>query len=108
MPRCIDVKAWSKKSKNDRISTVAGQAKMGHWYYLTTIPTKYLNVLKTTVSEYPASVKRDTLDMMANANADEVLSRWVPVAVPVREEIREREPVQYVTRYTGLPAIMVH
>ncbi len=107
-PRFIDVKGWSKKAKNDRISTVAGQAKMGHWYYLTTIPKKYLDVLKTTVNEYPASVKRDTLDMMANANSDEILSRWVPVAIPVVEERQKREPPIFVSRYTGLPAIMVH
>ena len=107
-PRCIDVKGWSKKSKNDRISSVAGQAKMGHWYYLTTVPRPFLRTLKTTVNEYPASVKRDTLDMMANANAEDVLSRWVPVAVPAPEEEREREPPHFVSRYTGLPAITVH
>lgn len=108
MPRCIDVKAWSKKSKNDRISTVAGQAKMGHWYYLTNIPAAPMRVLKTTVNEYPASVKRDTLDMMANANAEEVLSRWVPVAIPEEMPKREREPMRFATRYTGLPALGVH
>jgi hypothetical protein len=108
LPRVIDVKGFSKKAKNDRISTVAGQAKMGHWFYLTTIPKPYLNILKTTVNEYPASVKRDTLDMMANANAEAVLTRWVPVAVPVTEEKREREPVVYASRYTGLPAISIH
>lgn len=107
-PRFIDVKGWSKKVKNDRISTVAGQAKMGHWYYLTTIPKQHLNVLRTTVNEYPASVKRDTLDMMANANSDEILSRWVPVAIPVMEEKVEREPIRFVSRYTGLPAITLH
>jgi hypothetical protein len=107
-PRCIDVKGWSKKAKNDRISTVAGQAKMGHWYYLTTIPKVYLDVLKTTVNEYPASVKRDTLDMMANANAEEILARWVPIAIPVEEPRVERPPVRFATRYTGLPAITVH
>lgn len=107
-PRFIDVKAWSKKAKNDRISTVAGQAKMGHWYYLTTIPKAYLNVLKTTVNEYPASVKRDTLDMMANANAEDILARWVPVAVPVTREPEEREAPIWVSRYTGLPAVMTH
>jgi hypothetical protein len=107
-PRFIDVKGWSKKAKNDRISTVAGQAKMGHWYYLSTLKSSALKVLRDTVNEYPASVKRDTLDMMANANADEVLSRWVPVAIPVREEPRKREPVRFVSRYTGLPAVMVH
>jgi len=105
MPRCIDAKGWSKRAKNDRISTVAGQAKMGHWFYLTNIPKKYLNVLKTTVNEYPASVKRDTLDMMANANAGDVLARWVPVAVPEHEFEEEREPPVFATRYTALPAI---
>ncbi len=108
MPRFIDVKGWSNRAKNDRISTVAGQAKMGHWYYLTNIPKKHINVLKTTVNEYPASVKRDTLDMMANANAEEILSRWVPVAVPVVGPRIEREPPVFVTRYTGLPAVMVN
>jgi hypothetical protein len=107
-PRFIDAKSWSKRAKNDRISTVAGQAKMGHWYYLSTINKAALSVLRTTVNEYPASVKRDTLDMMANANADEVLSRWVPVAIPVIEEKYERPPIQFVSRYTGLPAVMVH
>jgi hypothetical protein len=96
-PRYIEISGWGKKTKNDRISTVAGQAKMGHWYYLDSIPKKHLDVLKTTVNEYPASIKRDTLDMMANANATEVLSRWVPVATPARDEIRQREPMQYVT-----------
>jgi hypothetical protein len=108
IPRCIDPKGFSKRAKNDRISIVAGQAKMGHWYYLTSIPQYSLSTLKTTVNEYPASVKRDTLDMMANANSDEVLKRWVPVAIPVQEEVRERQPPQFVTRYTGLPAIAVH
>lgn len=107
-PRYIDIGGWSKRSKNDRISTVAGQAKMGHWYYLTTLPPAALAVLRTTVNEYPASIKRDTLDMMANANADEVLTRWVPVAVPEREQRRERLPVEYATKYTGLPIIGVH
>ena len=108
-PVFIDVKAWSKKAKNDRISTVAGQAKMGHWYYLTTIPKQYLNVLKTTVNEYPASVKRDTLDMMANANAEDILTRWVPVAMPMTMPPEEkREPPVWVTRYTGLPAVQLH
>jgi hypothetical protein len=107
-PRFIDVKSWNKRVKNDRISTVAGQAKMGHWYYLTSIPEPHLRVLRTTVNEYPASVKRDTLDMMAQANADEVLSRWVPVAIPQRDKPREREPIEYVTRYTGLPGVMIH
>jgi hypothetical protein len=106
-PRFIDLKGWSKKAKNDRISAVAGQAKTGHWYYLTSIPKHYLEVLKTTVNEYPASVKRDTLDMMANSNSDEILSRWVPVAMPVVEERRKREPPIFATRYTALPAIMV-
>ena len=108
MPRFIDCKGWSKKNKNDRISTVAGQAKMGHWYYLTSIPDKHLRVLKTTVNEYPASVKRDTLDMMANANAEEILARWVPVAIPVEMPKVEREPPTFVSRYTGLPAIRMH
>lgn len=108
MPRFIDVKAWNKKAKNDRISLVGAQAKMGHWYYLTSIPALHLNVLKTTVNEYPASIKRDTLDMMGQAHADEILSRWVPIAVPVVEEVRHREPIPFATRYTGLPAIMVH
>lgn len=107
-PRFIDAKKWSKRAKNDRISSVAGQAKMGHWYYLTTIKWEYLRVLKTTVDEYPASVKRDTLDMMAQANAEEIMKRWVPIAVPEREEEVKREPVTYASRYTGLPAIMVH
>jgi hypothetical protein len=107
-PRFIDIMGFSKRHKNDRISTVAGQAKMGHWYYLTTIPKPFLEVLKTTVIEYPASVKRDTLDMMANANAEEVLSRWVPVAIPVMEERQERPPMTFATRYTGVPAVMVH
>lgn len=108
MPRFIDVKKWNKKVKNERISTVAGQAKTGHWYYLTSIPLKHLDVLKTTVNEYPASVKRDTLDMMSQANADEILSRWVPIAIPVVEPEVFREPIPFATRYTGLPAIMVH
>jgi hypothetical protein len=107
-PRFIDVKAWSKKAKNDRISTVAGQAKMGHWYYLTNIPKVHLDVLKTTVNEYPASVKRDTLDMMANANAEEILARWVPVAIPERMEPVQREEPVWATRYTGLPCITTH
>lgn len=109
MPRYIDVRGWTKKSKNDRISTVAGQAKMGHWYYLTSLNKTALNILKQTVNEYPASVKRDTLDMMANANAEEVLSRWVPIAIPVAAEIEQPiERPSYITRYTGLPAIMIH
>lgn len=108
-PRFIDVRSWSKRAKNDRISTVAGQAKMGHWYYLTTIPQKYLSVLKRTVNEHPAAVKRDTLDMMANANSDEILQRWVPVAIPVTEmQKAPRVPHPFATRYTGLPTIMVH
>ena len=107
-PRFIDVKAWNKRAKNDRISTVAGQAKMGHWYYLTTVPSGPLAVLRTTVNEYPASVKRDTIDMMAQANADEILSRWVPVAIPeTMPKEEEGMPIQYVTRYTGLP-VLVH
>lgn len=109
-PRYIDIRGFSKKAKNDRISTVAGQAKTGHWYYLTTIKGEFLKVLKETVNEYPASRKRDTLDMMANANSDEVLTRWVPVAVPMQvdERQRERDPVVYASRYTGLPAIVTH
>ena len=80
---------------------------MGHWFYLTNINQKALNALKTTVNEYPASVKRDTIDMMANANADEVLSRWVPVAIPeARMPDEEQMPVTYVTRYTGLPSLV--
>lgn len=108
MPHFIDVKSWNKRAKNDRISTVAGHAKTGHWYYLSTIPEQHLRVLRTTVNEYPASVKRDTLDMMAQAHADEILARWVPVAVPVDMPAREREPVTYVSRYTGLPALAIH
>lgn len=108
MPRFIDIKGFTKRAKNDRISTVAGQAKMGHWYYLTTLDKHFLETLRTTVNEYPASVKRDTLDMMANANAEEVLQRWVPVAVPVQETRAERPPTQYATRYTGLPVIYAH
>ena len=108
LPRFIDVKSWNKMAKNERISSVAGQAKMGHWYYLTTIPKQHLEVLKTTVNEYPASIKRDTLDMMAQANADEILSRWVPVAVPVAMEPMEKEQPIFVSRYTGLPAVMTH
>jgi len=108
MPRNLNIKGFSKRAKNDRISTVAGQAKMGHWYYLTTIPRPALAVLKATVDEYPASVKRDTLDMMANANAEDVLKKWVPVAVPVIEMQREREPMTYAIERTGLPAIMIH
>ena len=106
MPRFIDAKAWSKRAKNDRISTVAGHAKMGHWYYLTTINKQALATLRTTVNEYPASVKRDTLDMMAQANSDEVLSRWVPIAIPEERMKEEDMPITYVTRYTGLPALV--
>ena len=107
-PRFIDIKSWNKRSKNNRISSVAGQAKTSHWYYLTTLKPQPLAVLKATVNEYPASVKRDTLDMMAQANADEVLSRWVPVAIPEEMPKQEDEmPVTYVTRYTGLP-LLVH
>jgi len=105
MPRFIDAKAWNKRAKNDRISTVAGHAKTGHWYYLTTINPVALNVLKTTVTEYPASVKRDTLDMMAQANAEEVLARWVPIAIPEPMPQIEEMPIAYATRYTGLPAL---
>ena len=108
MPRFIDLKRWNKRAKNDRISTVAGHAKTGHWYYLDTIPETHLAKLRTTVNEYPASVKRDTLDMMAQANSEELLARWVPVAVPVQELKRERPPMQYACKYTGLPAITVH
>lgn len=108
MPRFIDVKGWSKRAKNDRISAVAGQAKMGHWYYLSTINKDALAALRTTVNEYPASVKRDTIDMMANAHADEVLARWVPVAIPEEMIKEERDPLHYATRYTGLPAVMIH
>jgi hypothetical protein len=108
MPRFIDIKGWSKRHKNDRISTVAGQAKMGHWYYLTNINKEAMATLKTTVNEYPASIKRDTIDMMANANAEEVLVRWVPVAIPEDVLKVERPPITYASRYTGLPAIMVH
>jgi hypothetical protein len=108
MPRYIDLKGWSKKAKNDRISAVAGQAKTGHWYYLSTINKDALAILRTTINEYPASVKRDTVDMMANAHADEVLARWVPVAIPMEEEQIHREPVVYVSRYTGLPAVVTH
>jgi len=107
-PRFIDVKVWNKRAKNDRISTLAGQAKMGHWYYLTTINKDFLQSLKTTVNEYPASIKRDTLDMMCQAHADEILARWVPVAVPEQQERVQREAPVYVTRYTGLPGVMVH
>ena len=108
MPRFIDAKKWNKRAKNDRISTVAGHAKMGHWYYLKTIPREPLGKLKTTVNEYPASVKRDGLDMMAQANAEEIIARWVPVAIPVEAPKVEREEVHFVSRYTGLPAISVH
>jgi hypothetical protein len=106
-PRFIDIKGWSKRVKNDRISTVAGQARMGHWFYLTNINAKALAALRTTVNEYPASIKRDTIDMMANANADEVLSRWVPVAIPEAQPVDD-DPiqVQFVTRYTALPALI--
>lgn len=106
MPRFIDAKAWSKRAKNDRISTVAGHAKTGHWYYLTTIKPEALKILKTTVNEYPASVKRDTLDMMAMANAEEVLARWVPISIPEPRPKEEEITVVYATRYTGLPALM--
>lgn len=108
MPRFVDIKGWSKRNKNERISTVAAQAKTGHWYYLTSINKDALEVLKTTVNEYPACKKRDTVDMMANANADEVLSRWVPIAIPEEAPQEERSPVQFVTRYTGLTAVQVH
>jgi hypothetical protein len=81
---------------------------MGHWYYLTTINKDFLQSLKTTVNEYPASIKRDTLDMMCQAHADEILARWVPVAVPEQQERVQREAPVYVTRYTGLPGVMVH
>jgi len=107
MPRNIDAKAWSKRAKNDRISTLAGHAKTGHWYYLTTIKPDALSVLKTTVNEYPAAVKRDTLDMLAQACAEEVLTRWVPIAIPEQlSKEEEQAPITYVTRYTGLPAIV--
>ncbi len=108
MPKNIDVKGFSNRAKNDRISIVAGQAKMGHWFYLTTINKEFLYRLKATVDEYPASVKRDTLDMMANANADAVLKRWVPVSVPVQEEERRERIPMIPINSTGLPAIGVH
>ena len=108
MPRFIDLKKWSKKAKADRISTVAGHAKTGHWYYLTTIPEESLAVLRKTVKQYPAAAKWDTLDLMAQANSDEILHRYVPVAVPYEEEKVTRPPVEYASRYTGLPAISIH
>lgn len=108
MPRFIDVKAWNKRAKNDRISTVAAHAKTGHWYYLTTIPEPHLSVLRRTANEYPAAVKRDTLDCLAQAHADEILARWVPIAIPESMPEREREDPYFVTRYTGLTPIMVH
>lgn len=108
MPRFIDLKRWSKHAKNDRISTVAGEAKTGHWYYLTTIPKQHLDVLRRTVNEHPAAVKRDSLDMMAQSCSDEIMARWIPIAVPVEELKREREPLRFASRYTGLPAIAIH
>lgn len=108
MPRFIDAKSWNKRAKNDRISTVGGHAKMGHWYYLTSIPKLMLDKLRTQANEYPASVKRDILDMMAQAHADEILARYVPVAVPAQEMIVEKDPLTYVSRYTGLPAVYIH
>lgn len=109
MPRFIDPKRTSKKAKNDRISILAGQAKTGNWYYLTTLNRDFLELFKTTANEYPASVKRDTLDAMAYAHSPEVLGRWVPMAVPAEDEMeRERDPIVYAKKYTGLPAIVIH
>ncbi len=62
----------------------------------------------TTVNEHPAAVKRDGLDMMAQACSDEITERWIPIAVPVREPKVARPPIQYAGRYTGLPAMMIH
>ena len=45
---------------------------------------------------------------MRELNADEVLTRWVPVAIPVEDEMQEREEPVFATRYTALPAVMVH
>lgn len=106
-PHFIDVKSWNKKTKNDRISTLAGHAKTGHWYYLDTIPRMYLDVLKVTANEHPAAVKRDTLDCLAQTNADEILEHWVPVSVPhmVKEEEEDDLGDLYATRYTGLPMV---
>ena len=74
----------------------------------TTIRKEPLATLRITINEHPASVKRDTLDMMAQANSEEILARWVPMAIPVDEPKRERAPLRFASRYTGLPALTVH
>ena len=108
-PIYLDLKGWSKKSKAARISAVAGAARMGHWFYLEGMEERFRDALKVQVNEYPGCVKKDILDMMANAHADEVLRKWIPVSQTEGEaswDERKRRHIEYATRYTGLPAFV--
>jgi len=101
----LDLKGWSKKNKEHRISVLAGAARLGHVYYLEGIEPRCLRMLELQATEYPGSLHRDILDMMANSFAESVSSRWVPVSVATRPEYAPdmESELAYATPYTRIP-----
>jgi hypothetical protein len=110
-PKFIDIKGYSKRAKNARISAVAGAARMGHFYILEGIDKKFIEALRLQVDEYPGCRKRDILDMLGNAFADEVLNKWIPMShTPAEIDLLDRAAhhARVITRYTGLPEVRYH
>ncbi len=106
-PTKIDLKGWTKKKKEQRISAVAGAARMGAVYYLAGLPE--LDTFKQEVGDYPENRRSpNCLDAFANSFAETVVRGWVPVAVdeyqPKRTILDIPEP-EYIsaTRYTNVP-----
>lgn len=114
-PVPLDLKGWpqiAKKGKeNSRISYLAGSARMGYFFYLSTI--NHQKQFEVQVRDHPQSMHDDILDMISNAYAEAVLDQFVPVSGDI---IAQRDwagdPIgsnanQFVaaTRYTNVPAI---
>ena len=89
-PYYLDLKGWSRKAKESRISVLAGSARAGNFHYLDTIEPGMLRLLKDEADTYPEDLHRDGLDMLANSFADSVVSSWVPVSMA---QVEYRDPM---------------
>src|SRR3990167_3768435 len=105
-PVFINLKGWTSKRKEDRVSSLAGGARQGGVMYLENIA--HLSLTKLQIEEHPAGLHDDIPDCWADSFSPEIVDKWIPVGIePYKrpeQEVTYLNP-QMATRYTGVPAI---
>jgi len=97
----IDLKGWTKKRKMERISAVAGAARLGNVYVLDGCPQ--VGIMAREVGDYPENkTSPNALDCFANSFAEAVIGNWVPMAETPSIEPESPAVMVPLTRYTGI------